>query len=242
MRVKRILLVALTVTVALVVCANSDEGEKPAPEAVKEVEAEAVKEVEAEAVEEEVTEPAQVDFQTPVVKLFAKRCAGCHGAEGGADGLALVEKPVVKGALVAGSSQMTEMKIVHPGHPEKSYLVMKVRGAEGIKGDRMPPSGDGLTDDEIAAVEAWIVAMGAPEEECEKTAKEMKAKEEAAKEECEESAEEMKAKKEALEEKAEEAMKAEEKAEEATGEAEVEPAAEEEAETAEPEETQGGEE
>ena len=113
---KRILLVALAVTVALVVCAQSDEGEKPAPEAVKEAKTEVVK--------EEVKEPAKVDFEKPVVTLFAKRCAGCHGAEGGSAGLALVEKPVLSGALVVASSQMTDMHIVKPGHPAKSYLML----------------------------------------------------------------------------------------------------------------------
>ena len=234
---KRILLVALAVTVALVVCAQSDEGEKPAPEAVKEAKTEVVK--------EEVKEPAKVDFEKPVVTLFAKRCAGCHGAEGGSAGLALVEKPVLSGALVVASSQMTDMHIVKPGHPAKSYLMLKVKGAEGIKGKRMPPSGDALTADEIAALEAWIAAMGTPKEKAQEAAAEMKVKKEAVEEKGEKAAEEMKAKEEAVKEKAEKAAEdvkvekeaAEQKAEKAEEEMKAGEKVEEDAETpAEPEE------
>lgn len=83
----------------------------------------------------------------------------------GAAGLVLVEKAVVGGALVAGSSQIDTLLLVQPGKPDESYLVMKVKGTKGIRGKRMPPRGDGLTAGEMAFIEAWILALGAPEAE-----------------------------------------------------------------------------
>jgi hypothetical protein len=52
--------------------------------------------------------------------------------------------------------------LVDPGHPERSYLVEKLRGAPHCGGSKMPPGG-AVSEDAIARVEAWI-CRGAPDD------------------------------------------------------------------------------
>jgi mono/diheme cytochrome c family protein len=51
---------------------------------------------------------------------------------------------------------------VEPGAPERSYLILKLRGDPSISGDRMPQDGPPyLSNEQIDAIAAWIRA-GAP--------------------------------------------------------------------------------
>jgi hypothetical protein len=62
------------------------------------------------------------------------------------------------------SQQAPGLNMIEPGDPEKSYLVLKLRGTHGQSGGggaRMPIADSPLDDVEEAAVEAWI-ANGAP--------------------------------------------------------------------------------
>jgi hypothetical protein len=59
----------------------------------------------------------------------------------------------------ANSAQVDTLALVAPGDPERSYLVMKVRGDEGILGKVMPPGGKRLADESMAALVAWVSGM-----------------------------------------------------------------------------------
>jgi mono/diheme cytochrome c family protein len=62
------------------------------------------------------------------------------------------------------SQEAPEVALVAPSQPEASYLLLKLQGrqaAVGGTGSQMPPDGDLLSDEELAAVEAWILD-GAP--------------------------------------------------------------------------------
>ncbi len=94
--------------------------------------------------------------------VFDPRCVSHHGDRSPHAGLNLSEG-VSHAALVNVPSTQTALDLVEPGDAENSYLVHKLEGRTGIAGDRMPPSGDALTAEEIAAIRDWINA-GAPAE------------------------------------------------------------------------------
>jgi hypothetical protein len=116
------------------------------------------------------------DFHTKVRPLFESeknRCAGCHGPSqtspyanltlGGA-----VSSKCVVDRLKAASHDGGQIKLVEPGHPEKSFLYLKAAGlADGagcVSTDparpcntaAMPPGGKTFTDDELAILAKWI--------------------------------------------------------------------------------------
>jgi hypothetical protein len=64
-----------------------------------------------------------------------------------------------------GSSQ-APLQLVNPGHPEASYLLLKVKGTAGNAGGistRMPIGAPALTPEQIDAIETWI-ANGASDD------------------------------------------------------------------------------
>ena len=59
------------------------------------------------------------------------------------------------------SEQRSDLKLVDPGNPNKSYLLIKVRGDDEIISQRMPP-GNPLSAEQVEIIRAWI-ASGAKE-------------------------------------------------------------------------------
>lgn len=53
-----------------------------------------------------------------------------------------------------------DLQLIHPGQPDESYLVMKVEGADGIIGQRMPFDGEPLAEDDIATIREWVRRLG----------------------------------------------------------------------------------
>jgi hypothetical protein len=100
---------------------------------------------------------ASPGFALDVWPLFSSRC-GCHvGFPSG--GLAM-EQGSAHHALVGVRSSDTELALVEPGDPKRSYLWRKLMGDHqevGGFGVPMPMSGTPLTDQELALVEAWII-------------------------------------------------------------------------------------
>lgn len=71
-------------------------------------------------------------------EVFSTRCVPCHDAAARTVGLSLAEPERVIGAR---SSQWPDRVLVVPGDPDASLLVQKVRGTHADKGGRMPPAG-----------------------------------------------------------------------------------------------------
>jgi hypothetical protein len=100
--------------------------------------------------------------------IFSPRCAIpiCHTAqansgnlvlEAGSAGAQLVGvEPFIDTARAAGLLR------VDPGHPENSFLLVKLEGPPPDQGSRMPLTGALLTASEIQLIRDWIAA-GAPE-------------------------------------------------------------------------------
>jgi hypothetical protein len=96
-------------------------------------------------------------------EIFTPTCAkaGCHAASAASAGLVL-EAGRSHGELVNRSATEAGLDRVEPGDPERSYLILKLRGDPAITGQRMPLDGPPyLTPEQIAGIAAWIRA-GAP--------------------------------------------------------------------------------
>lgn len=96
----------------------------------------------------------------PVSALLQANCAtsACHSAGRGAGDLVL-EPDVAWGNLVdAASSQQDGATLVVPGDPDGSYLLAKLRGADGIRGSRMPIGRAPLLDEDLTVISDWIAA------------------------------------------------------------------------------------
>lgn len=92
--------------------------------------------------------------------VFVPRCSSsaCHGGAGNNIPIDLsTARAAFDGMVGQSSTQTAEYPVVAPFEPERSYLMLRVRG-EQAGADTMPPSwgGERLSDDEIAALSAWI--------------------------------------------------------------------------------------
>jgi len=85
------------------------------------------------------------EFGKDIQPVFAKRCAGCHGAAQQMAGLRLDDPAslLTKGLVIAGKSA-------------ESPLVQRVISPK--KGFQMPPMGERLAEADIAALKSWIDA------------------------------------------------------------------------------------
>ena len=99
---------------------------------------------------------------TTVSALIGFRC-GCHDAAQRAGGMYDLTRPDVAYAVLVDrpSDDVPGMDRIEPGDPEASYLVAKIEGRQqqvGGRGDRMPPTGFPLPDDDIDLIRDWVTA------------------------------------------------------------------------------------
>jgi len=96
----------------------------------------------------------------PVKKIFQGHCSvrGCHEGRGPAANLDLDPAALPK-TINASSTEKPQLKIIDPQAPEKSYLLMKIRGDKDIVGGKMPLGRAPLKDEEIKAVQGWIESL-----------------------------------------------------------------------------------
>jgi hypothetical protein len=107
-------------------------------------------------------EVAPLTFTEIQTQIFTPVCAkaGCHAAGSSPSGLVL-EAGQSYGNLVGHRAAESPLDRVSPGHPEVSYILLKLRGDPSITGERMPLGGPYLPSAEIDGIAAWIRA-GAP--------------------------------------------------------------------------------
>lgn len=95
-------------------------------------------------------EPPQGEqFTRDVAPILAAKCVGCHGTEKQKGGLRLDSGT----ALLHGGDRGAP---VSPGNPSESLLFQVLSGAHDDL--VMPPEGEGLTAQELAAIQAWIAS------------------------------------------------------------------------------------
>lgn len=113
-------------------------------------------------------EPEPATFTEVRDDLLLKSCAlsSCHGSGTGDLTLSADAPEDVHGALVdVDAVGVPTLKLVKPGDPDNSYLVMKLEGHADIVDDPMPPP-SGLLDQDpemVERVRSWI-ANGAKDD------------------------------------------------------------------------------
>lgn len=98
-----------------------------------------------------------------VAELFENKCAfsGCHAGATSGNGLDLTDNLAYSSLVAQPSSDFPNIALVEPGQPTKSYLIMKLVGVSGIKGNIMPKGDKPLSKDELRAVANWIKSIPA---------------------------------------------------------------------------------
>jgi mono/diheme cytochrome c family protein len=95
-------------------------------------------------------------FHARTIALIDERCAGCHGGKSPKMGLDLSSDGLVAAVKNVPSRQIDSLMLVDTRRPERSYILMKIRGEKGIKGSRMPDDMPALSADEIRMIDRWI--------------------------------------------------------------------------------------
>ncbi len=92
--------------------------------------------------------------------ILVPRCASsaCHGGGGGVPIDLSTREAAFAGMVNAASTQTSEMPVVAPFEPDRSYLMLRLTGQQA-GADIMPPSwgGEPLSGDELSAVAEWIL-------------------------------------------------------------------------------------
>ena len=103
------------------------------------------------------TLPVESKFSSIQSNIFNKSCAisGCHDSGSQQAGLDLSSGKAYGNLVNVPSSQKPNILRVKPGDPANSYLVMKLEGASGISGRKMPLGGS-LSTEQIDAIKQWI--------------------------------------------------------------------------------------
>jgi len=104
---------------------------------------------------------SQTALPEPVKKTVLKNCAvsGCHQGSYPAMKLNFEPDKLPASVINVPSREKPELKIVDPASPEKSYLLMKIRGDKEIDGKRMPLNGTPLKAAEFKAFQDWIMSL-----------------------------------------------------------------------------------
>ncbi len=97
-------------------------------------------------------------LETGVVKILTENCStsGCHTGAYPPQGLNLDETQFPASVIDVPSQEIPNLKLVDPQNPDQSYLLMKIKGSEGIKGRQMPAYAQPLKPEEISAFEKWV--------------------------------------------------------------------------------------
>jgi len=108
---------------------------------------------------------ATATFSGSVEPIFTMTCAtaSCHTGASAPQGMDLSAGNAYSNVVAVASTELPTMERVSPNAPLESYLVHKLRGSQGVVGgigSRMPLGGS-VSDDEIAAIVAWILSGAA---------------------------------------------------------------------------------
>jgi len=113
---------------------------------------------------------AEGKLQEEVKTILKRSCSvsDCHRGTYPRMYLNLEEDKFLKALLNIPSQEIPSLKLVDKENPEKSYLLMKIKGDKAIVGRRMPLDSPPLREDEIRIIEDWISIVSATPVEKEK--------------------------------------------------------------------------
>jgi hypothetical protein len=118
------------------------------------------------AAAQDLSQLSEQELEARAVALFQRSCtqAGCHTGPIPQQGMDLTADQFYASLVGVPSQERPELMRVNPGDPASSYLIHKVKGAPGIMGLPMPMTGDRLSEQEVATLEAWIRRIEAVDE------------------------------------------------------------------------------
>ena len=102
---------------------------------------------------------ASPTMPAPIRKIFISRCTGCHAGASPAAGMSLDPDRLPASIQDKPSSGKPDLKIFDSATPEKSYILMKLRGAAGIAGSRMPLRAKKLSEADIQTIADWLAGI-----------------------------------------------------------------------------------
>jgi methionine-rich copper-binding protein CopC len=100
--------------------------------------------------------PITADFQSIQDNVFTPICSKCHIGASAPEGLQLDAAHSYNLLVGVPSVERPDLLRVNPGDPDTSYMVLKIEGAAGIVGARMPFGGTPLPQATIDAIRQWI--------------------------------------------------------------------------------------
>jgi hypothetical protein len=111
------------------------------------------------------------NLEEEINQIFQQSCStsGCHQGRFPPMNLNLTKEEFKKSLINVSSQQLPHLKIIDTADPEKSYLLMKIRGNKAISGKRMPLNAPPLQNNDIKTIETWIHSMKSQETADEKT-------------------------------------------------------------------------
>jgi len=100
-------------------------------------------------------------------KIFKRSCAtsGCHAGSYPKARLSLEPANMTEAVADVPSRQIDTLMLVDTKEPSRSYLLMKIRGDEGIKGELMPIDMPRLKTAEVETIELWAASLEARKED-----------------------------------------------------------------------------
>jgi len=104
------------------------------------------------AAQDKITPDQQEYFESKIRPIFVNNCYECHSSDGKAKADLFLDS---KQGIRTGGDSGAALK---PGDPEDSLFLKRIKDAI----DPMPPSGQPLSEGEIADLEQWV-RMGAPD-------------------------------------------------------------------------------
>lgn len=106
-------------------------------------------------------DPAAQEAQ--VKALFDEWCTSCHSGGGNpASDPSSVDLAVPLSSLVGIPSAANGKPLVVPGDPDASYLLLKMKGGDGMEGEVMPLGDDPFKPEQLQIVADWIAALPPP--------------------------------------------------------------------------------
>jgi hypothetical protein len=93
--------------------------------------------------------------------ILKNRCAtsGCHIGTRPKMRLTLAPAAALDTLTNRPSHQVDTLMLVDTKRPDRSYILMKVRGDKAIRGGRMPDDAPRLKGEEIKTIELWIESL-----------------------------------------------------------------------------------
>lgn len=95
-------------------------------------------------------------FSSIQANIFTPICTQCHAGASAPLSFSLQAGFSYDQLVGVPSVEVPALFRVDPRQPDNSYLVMKIEGAPGITGGRMPLGLSPLSAEQIAAIRAWI--------------------------------------------------------------------------------------